>query len=207
MEKNIIDNLINVNKKLSEKLEDLEFVNDKLVSRVATLERNHWQNAQYQRRNNVEIVGIPASVNDNDLEESVCGIFKAIDVNVKPEEVEACHRLPYSRKEDKTKPKRTIIKLVNRKKCEQAFANRKKLKEVDMSDFKFPVDTSIYLNDSLCPYYRGLYGKCKSLYREKLIHGFWSFNGTIKIKVTENDAPKSITHDLDLCKIFPNFKF
>ena len=92
MEKNIIDNLINVNKKLSEKLEDLEFVNDKLVSRVATLERNHWQNAQYQRRNNVEIVGIPASVNDNDLEESVCGIFKAIDVNVKPEEVEACHR-------------------------------------------------------------------------------------------------------------------
>ena len=168
MEKNIIDNLITENKKLSDKLEDLEYVNDKLASRVATLERNHWQNAQYQRRNNIEIVGIPTSVEDNNLEETVCSIFKAIDVIVKPEEVEACHRLPYSRKEDKSNPKRSIIKLVNRKKCEQALANRKKLKDVDMTDLKFEVDTRIFLNDSLCPYYRGIYGKCKSLYREKL---------------------------------------
>ena len=97
--------------------------------------------------------------------------------------------------------------MVNRKKCEQALANRKRLKDVDMTDLKFEVDTRIFLNDSLCPYYRGIYGKCKSLYREKLIHGFWTYNGIVRIKVTEKGAPKTITHDDDLYKIFPNFKF
>ena len=56
-----------------------------------------------------EFISFLVKDNDNDLEETVCSIFKAIDVIVKPGEVEACHKLPYSRKEDKTKPERAII--------------------------------------------------------------------------------------------------
>ena len=110
------------NKRLSDKLDEVEFVNSKLDVRVATLERNPWKISQYERRNNVEITaGIPNRVDDNNLEQKVCEIFKSIDVDLNSNEIEACHRLPYSAKEDRSKPKRTIIKDVNRKKCESAL--------------------------------------------------------------------------------------
>ena len=117
----------------------------------------------------MEIVGIPEDVNDKELELKVCEIFESIDVNICSDEMEACHRLPYSKKEDRSKPKRTIVKFVNRKKCEQAIFNRKKLKDVDKTKLKFPEETRIFINDSLCPYYRGIYGKCKKLYQLKNI--------------------------------------
>ena len=48
---------------------------------------------QYSRRNNVEISGIPQSVIDNHLQKQVVDTFKAIDVNITTNEIEACHRL------------------------------------------------------------------------------------------------------------------
>ena len=207
MENNIISSLRDDNKKLTEKLDDLEYINNKLAERVAMLERNHWQNAQYQRRNNIEIVGIPSEVGDSELENKVCDIFNSINVKVMPEEIEACHRLPYAKKEDRSKPQRSIVKLMNRKKCESAMKNRKKLKDVDKSTLDFPSETKIFLNDNLCPYYRGIYGKCKSLHRNKKSFAFWSLNGIVRIKIKENSEIKSITHDFDLHKLFPNVKF
>ena len=112
MENAIISSLQKENKRLSDKLDAVEFVNDKLAVRVANLERNHWKFSQYERRNNVEIAGIPNEVDDNNLEQKVCEIFKSIDVDLNPNEIEACHRLPYSAKEDRSKPKWTIIKVV-----------------------------------------------------------------------------------------------
>ena len=87
-----------------DKLDEVEFVNDKLAVTVANLERNHWKFSQYERRNNVEIAGTPNEVDDNNLEQKVCEIFKSIDVDLNPNEIEACHRLPYSAKEDRSKP-------------------------------------------------------------------------------------------------------
>ena len=155
----------------------------------------------------MEIVGIPEDVDDKELELKVCEIFESIDVNICSDEMEACHRLPYSKKEDRSKPKRTIVQFVNRKKCEQAIFNRKKLKDVDKTKLKFPEETRIFINDSLCPYYRGIYGKCKKLYQLKNIFSFWSYNGIIRIKLEENGKMISITHDEDLFKLFPKVQF
>ena len=137
------------------------------------------------------------------MEEKVCDILGTIDVNVTTKDIEACHRLPYSRKENKDNPKRTIVKFINRKNCEAAMKNRKALKDTDKTSLNFPEDTRIFVNDSLCPYYRGLYGKCKSLYLSKRIFAFWSSNGVIKLKVEEKSNLKSITHDYDLHRLFP----
>ena len=144
-------------------------------------------------------------MNDKELELKVCEIFESIDVNICADEIEACHRLPYSKKEDRTKPKRTIVKFVNRKKCEQAIFNRKKLKVVDKTKLKFPEETQIFTTDSLCPYYRGIYGKCKKLYQLKKIFSF--YNGIIRIKLEENGKMLSITHNEDLFKLFPKVQF
>ena len=50
---------------------------------------------QYSRRNKVEI---RKSVSENQLEEKVVDILKAIDVNITKNETEACHRLGKKKK-------------------------------------------------------------------------------------------------------------
>ena len=207
MEANIINNLVAENKKLQAKCEDLEDINSKLCNRVAKLEKTYWQNDQYQRRNNVEISGIPSTVENVDLEEKVCDIFKSIDVCVESNDFEACHRLPYSRNENRDMPQRTIVRLVNRKTCESALKNRKKLKESNKIALGFPEDTKLFINDSLCPYYRVLYGKCKKLYKNGDIVNFWTYNGMVTIRIRENGNFTNILHENDLFKLFPNVDF
>ena len=56
----------------------------------------------------------------------------------------------------------------------------------------------LFLNQSLCPYYRMLYGRVKELAREGLVDSFWISNGTIKMKELSESQPVSITHLIDL---------
>ena len=64
-----------------------------MENKIIDLEIQNNNVDQYSRRNNVETSGIPQSVNDNQLEEKVVDILKAIDVNITTNEIEACHRL------------------------------------------------------------------------------------------------------------------
>ena len=60
------------------------------------------------------------------------------------------------------------------------------------------ISSPIFINDSLCAYYEKLWAKCKKLWLNKHIHGFWVSYGLTKIKVSENSPPVTITHDVDL---------
>ena len=57
----------------------------------------------------MEIVGILDSVDNSVLEETVCGVFKQIFVEIGKRNVQACYRLE--------KKERTTVKFVNRKDC------------------------------------------------------------------------------------------
>ena len=57
------------------------------------VERKCARNEQYSRRECIEIVGIPCSITDDDLENEVVTILSDIDVNVTAESFQACHRL------------------------------------------------------------------------------------------------------------------
>ena len=73
-----------------------------------------------------------------------------------------------------------------------------------MANLDLPRGTKIYINQSLCLYYRTLWSKAKRLQNIGSINNFYNFNGAIKIKVTENSSPITITH-LDDFKIhFPD---
>ena len=56
----------------------------------------------------------------------------------------------------------------------------------------------LFLSQSLCSYYRMLYGRVKELAREGLIDSFWISNGTVKMKKLSESQPVSITHLTDL---------
>ena len=47
-------------------------VNTLLSERLQTIEKQCWANVQYSRRECLEISGIPSSVSDNDLQDTVC---------------------------------------------------------------------------------------------------------------------------------------
>ena len=77
---------------------------------------------QYDWRNNLILSGIPDSVSDNDLEETVTAILSDIDAQVTVNDVEACHRIGQS---NKNKLKKTVIHFVNRKHCRKTWKAKK----------------------------------------------------------------------------------
>ena len=98
--------LTNEIKLLKENYNKLE--SDILVSKTASsllteqmnnVERKCWANAQYSRRECLEVVGIHSSVNVKDLEGKVCTVFNRIGIAVKPDDIEACHRLYNDKKQ------------------------------------------------------------------------------------------------------------
>ena len=86
-------------RKLNENFEQLKSdlavtknVNSQLHNRFVNMERQCWANAQYSRRECVEIVGIPTSVLDNELEETFCKIVDKVGVKIDDRDIVSCHR-------------------------------------------------------------------------------------------------------------------
>ena len=64
------------------------------------------------------------------------------------------------------------------------------------------IDSVVYISDSLCTYYKILWGKFSKLLLNKYIHSFWVTNGTIKLKTIENGQVFAVTHRNDLVDLF-----
>lgn len=173
------------------------------INEFVDVERDVAIMQQYSRRNNVEICGIPDSVDISVLENKVISIAKEINVNVSASDFEACHRL-YKKRNDEG-PAKVIARFTNRKVCESLLLNSKllKSKKTELRD-KHGLENSIFINNNLCNYYKYLWGKSKALYKKKLIKEFrTSITGNIKIKLLD-DSVKMITHIRDLQDLFPD---
>ena len=57
------------------------------------MERKYWANAQYSRRECLELVGIPQSVKDDDLEKIVTKIVNKVGINITERDMQAVHRI------------------------------------------------------------------------------------------------------------------
>ena len=77
---------------------------------------------------------------------------------------------------------------------------KKKLKGLNLSSIG--INSAVYINDSLCLYYKNYWAKCKKLWLNKSIHGFWTSSGPIRLKLTETGNVRVITHDADLIELF-----
>ena len=78
-------------KKLESEIIVVKKVNDALVKQLSSLEQQCWKNEQYSRREYVEVVGIPPSVEHDQLEPTVCRILHHIGVNISDDKIETCH--------------------------------------------------------------------------------------------------------------------
>ena len=80
---------------------------------------------------------------------------------------------------------------------------RRDLNKVKMSNIDLTGQSTLYINQSLCPYYRMLWSKTKTLYKKGKIDSFYVSNGNIKIRLQENARPITISHTHDFIKYFP----
>ena len=146
-------------RKYYEKLESdtiTKQVNTKLWDKMKFLDRQCWASEQYSSRECLEIFGVPESVTDNDLEGKVLNLLEIIDVEGHPDHIEACHFITSS-----TGPKKVVINTSRRKDADKIPRAKKKLKGLDLS--LIGINSAVFINDSLCPYYKNPRAKCKKL--------------------------------------------
>ena len=177
--------------KLQSELSIAKRVNTELTKRIVTLERQCWANAQYSRKECVEVVGIPRQVDDKHLEAKVLSIFQKVGCTIAPEFIDDCHRL--GKNND-----RVIVKFTRRNDCKQVLQVKNDLKDLTADDLNLPRGTKIIVNQSLCPYCRILWSKTKHLQKMGKINSFFISGGTVKIKIDENSKPLAVTHLNDL---------
>ena len=105
-------------------------VNSELSSRLVNMERQCWANAQYSRRECLEVVGIPREVEQKDLESKVLSVLEKVGCKINPDNIEDCHRL--SKKSDNV-----IIKFSRRKDCQHVLRVKKDLRNLNLEDLGF----------------------------------------------------------------------
>ena len=168
-----------------------------MENKIIDLEIQNNNVDQYSRRNNVEISGIPQSVSDNQLEEKVVDILKAIDVNITTNEIEACHRLG-------KKKKNVIVRVINRKHCLKPLQNKKKLKSIDKNIIGIP-NANLFISENLTPAISKLTSNCQKLKRDSEIEKCYTINGIVHI--VKNNKLMKLYHLKDLQELFPEYVF
>ena len=198
------ENLV-LKKSVSNLKNELEDQNDLMHE----MERDIVELQQYVRRNNIEIVGIPESVQQEDLEEKVIELASELSITLTKNDIEACHRLakkPRDNDKNSSQPRRTIVRFVNRKHSESFLKRKKNLKNLNLSRINLNRHR-IFINNNLCNYNRMIWGCAKRLFDKNLISRFWTYNGIITIKVSDDDVPNKIGHISDLEELFPEEDF
>ena len=65
---------------------------------------------------------------------------------------------------------------------------KSELKNLKPTDLNLPVGTKLYINESLCSYYSGLWNQCKKLWNWRKLFSFFTGNDSVRVKLQENGS-------------------
>ena len=164
---NEINQLKLTNGKLKEEILYLKVNNDKSkadldgVSEKIMSHETHFNGIeQHLHINNLEIVGLPDSEDDNGVtvEETLIDIFNSLpEIKISSSDIDICHRMPSNRRDGKNI---AVCKFVSQK-SKYDILNAKK----SARDFKYK-NESVYINDHLSSYYRYFFALAAQKKRE-----------------------------------------
>ena len=158
-----MNKIVAENKKLQSDRAIVRNVNCKLEDKIVYPEKNQAKWEQYSHRNKVEISGIPNTIPDNLLENTVISIWRDSGVEIHPKNIEGCHRLPLSRN-SRGQDKRVIVTFVNRKHSEALLRDKKRISSKSFNHLNIP--NKVFILVSLYQYCRYIWRKCKDLQRQ-----------------------------------------
>ena len=160
---------------------------------------------QYGRRQNLEIVGIPET-DQEDTNKIVIEVAKLLNVEIAPEQISTSHRLKSKKKrnsDDDTQPSSTpiIARFVNRDIRNRLYSNRKLARDLDLKSFSVKDTQHIYINENLTHERKRLFWKAKQLAKSEGFRFFWTHNGTVLVRKSEESDILAIKSDNDLSLI------
>ena len=147
---------------------------------------------QYQRRDCLEITGIPVVLLDDpySLVGEVCNV---LNVDLDEGDISIAHRLVRTTKSTKD---RIIVKFVKRSKRDEIYKQRRKLNgkttrclstvNAEIEEGTISAATKIYINESLTAYRRRLFGKINAFKNANNYKFIWTTNGTIHLRQAES---------------------
>ena len=168
---------------------------------ITFLEQEVSRLDQYGRRENIEILGIPARVSDKNLETEVVKILHKIGLtHITHYSIVGCHRIG---NKDKYGPRSTIVRFFHRKDATSCIMNKKYLYHCHDLGYKY-----LSIVENLCPSYRSIFEDLQDLQGKGIISQYWMSNGKIKYKVTENkdENPIKVLHESELNKFYDSWK-
>ena len=178
---------------LNSELIDIKNCNRLLSERIVELEKNAVSNAQYHRRESLEInYSVPASIGDVP-ENSVCKALSLTGYEVKPDDLQACHRL---KKKDTV-----IVKFKCTKQKRSILINKKNLRNKSDVLTKLNFSGRLFISESMYHENHQLSYKCRQLKNAGKIHSTWFWNNSVNVKLNERTQPTKIYHVIDIEKL------
>lgn len=145
---------------------------------------------QYSRRNTVDIQGVPEAKSENVME-VVKRVASALRFDLKPEMVDAVHRLAGGG--DSSRPRGIILKFVRRGDCDELLRLAKVKRGFSASELGVTSEEKIYVNPSLSKAYRELLYFAKCAAREGRVRFAWYSNGKVLVRKRDGQPAIHIT--------------
>lgn len=179
------------NKELKEMVADLKNQANGAKSRIEESE-------QYSRRNNIEVIGIPETPNE-DPNLIVKKIGEVIGIPIEERDLDDCHRVPTQRQG----PKPLIIRFVSRKLRNKVItkSKEKRLKSKDLVPGPGNADRPIFFNDHLIMERKKVLSEVKARQAELRIKFVWTHHGTIFARKAEGSQAYKIHDAVDIEKV------
>ena len=148
---------------------------------------------QYMRRDTIEITGIPADIENQNLEEEVVKIYQKAGVeingkNLDSSDIQACHRTG--------KKNRTICIFVNRKCAREGLVCGRNLEGTGIYG-----TSPVYINTSFCPEFKVLNFLIRKAKTRGEILRWKVRNGVNFIQVAEGGNLVEVVHKNDLIEL------
>ena len=186
-------------KKLNKKINDLESRIEDTEYKLYEAEAKINKLNQYSRRENLEIIGIPDTISQPELETTVIKLMDSMGVVLSSYEIVSCHRLYKNKKQSSAN---TIVRFMSRKKAIEILQKKKNLAQ---SPYVEIFENDIYITENLTPENRDIYDSCHLLKKKNVINNVWSYNGVVRIKFKDDnkEKPTKLYHMDDIFYYIP----
>ena len=202
-----MDSLEKQTKTLAQENDRLRSDSAKMNKEISDLCSSIDEQAQYTRRECLEIRGVPVTTGE-DTNEIVKKIGALIEVDINVTDISISHRIPLSNNGESgstsIRHPAIVVKFTNRRIRDCFYKARPKLKSYNISDIGLGRYGENNIQESLTEAKRKLLKKCLKFRKEQDYKFIWTFYGVIYLRRNEHTPASRITSVGDLEELQTN---